>query len=864
MAPSPSGSIETVSTDSELPRISTPILLLFIGSGCSALIYEIVWFQLLQLVIGSSAVSLGVLLGSFMGGMCAGSLLFPRLVSARFHPLRVYALLEFGIAAIGLALLYGMPWVNQWYTSYVAHGMAGILFRGLVCAICLLPPTFLMGATLPAIARWLEATPRGMSWLGFFYGANIAGAVFGCLLAGFYLLRVHDMVVATYVAVVINITVATISWILAALVPHRRKTEGPESVVRAVPDAWAVHITIALSGFCALGAEVLWTRRLSLMLGATVYTFSIILAVFLIGLGVGSSLGAWRSRESRYPRFELGLCQLLLTGAIFWSAYMLSASLPYWPIDPSLSTSPWFNFQLDLMRCLWAMFPAALLWGASFPLALASVAQRGQDAGRLVGGIYAANTVGAILGAVLASMVLVTAVGTQNSQRLLIGVSAIGALLMLAPLLWRFRPVVAGSDELPQISFRVGGVMGLLVCGLLVGWISWKVPDVPWGLVAHGRYLPTWQEEDADMIYVGEGMNASIAISDLPNGVRRFHVSGKVVASSERMDMRLQRTLGHLSALYHPQPKSVLVVGCGAAVTAGAFVVHPEVERIVICEIEPLIPPAAERYFGRENFHVLRDPRVEVVYDDARHYILTTRERFDIITSDPIHPWVKGAASLYSREYFELCKSRLNPHGVVTQWVPFYESSPEAVKSEIATFMEAFPHGTIWSNDDAGAGYDTILFGQVEETRIDVDQLQARLDRDDHQGVATSLRSVGFRSAIDLLAIYAGQASDLEEWLRDAEINRDRNLRLQYLAGMGLNLYQSEAIFSDMIRYRRYPENLFIASPKVKLELKVAIERGPLGDDFALDAYSFDLPPYSSDPSDEIEGGEPVADGNDG
>jgi spermidine synthase len=180
------------------------LLLLFVGSGCAALIYEIVWFQLIQLVIGSSAVSLGVLLGTFMGGMCLGSLLLPRFVSPEQHPLRIYALLEGGIGVLGLIVLVTVPLVGGAYTATAMHGVAGVLLRGVVCAVCLLPPTLLMGATLPAIARWVETTPTGVSWLGFFYGSNIAGAVFGCLFAGFYLLRVHDMSTTTFVAVMIN------------------------------------------------------------------------------------------------------------------------------------------------------------------------------------------------------------------------------------------------------------------------------------------------------------------------------------------------------------------------------------------------------------------------------------------------------------------------------------------------------------------------------------------------------------------------------------------------------------------------------------------------------------------------------------
>src|SRR5882672_17984 len=197
------------------------LLLLFVGSGCAALIYEIVWFQLLQLVIGLTNVSLGVLLGTFMGGMCLGSLLLPRIISRRHHPLRVYALLELGIAAIGIAILFVVPWISHIYTEGVGRGFPGILLRGVVAALCLLPPTVLMGATLPAISRWVETTPQGVSWLGIFYGGNIVGAVFGCLLAGFYLLRVHDLATATYVAAAINGAVAAIGLSLALITPHQ-------------------------------------------------------------------------------------------------------------------------------------------------------------------------------------------------------------------------------------------------------------------------------------------------------------------------------------------------------------------------------------------------------------------------------------------------------------------------------------------------------------------------------------------------------------------------------------------------------------------------------------------------------------------
>ena len=334
------------------------LVLLFIGSGCAALIYEIVWFQLLSLIIGSSAVSLGVLLGTFMGGMCLGSLFFSRFVSRRQHPLRVYAMLELAVGAFGLLVLWGLPYAGGLYFAIALHGMADLLLRGLFCAICLLPPTLLMGATLPAIARWVETTPEGVAWLGFFYGGNIAGAVLGCVLAGFYLLRVHDMSFATYAAVGIDIGVALTSLALARATTYRA-AEADENAPRAsvfliAPGAWPVYVTTALSGATALAAEAVWTRLLSLLLGATTYTFSLILAAFLVGLGIGSSAGSAISRTLKNPRTALGICQLLLTASIAWAAYAMTRQLPYWPISPGLAIKPSYTFEIDLVRCLWA------------------------------------------------------------------------------------------------------------------------------------------------------------------------------------------------------------------------------------------------------------------------------------------------------------------------------------------------------------------------------------------------------------------------------------------------------------------------------------------------------------------------------
>ena len=412
-------------------------------------------------------------------------------------------------------------------------------------------------------------------------------------------------------------------------------------------------------------------------------------------------------------------------------------------------------------------------------------------------------------------MILIPRLGTQGSQRVMIGLASIAAVLALISSRTGNSVRTVGTPGGRGVGqAHIAALIGLAAAPLLAGLLIWKVPPIP--------PEPT-RAETADVLYVGEGMNSTVAVTQLDGAVTSFHVCGKIEASTEPADMRLQRMLGHMSALLHPKPRSVLVVGCGAGVTAGCFLLHPEVERIVLCEIEPLIPKVVSVYFAQENYGVVDDPRVEIVYDDARHYILTTHEKFDVITSDPIHPWVKGSAALYTREYFDLCKRHLNPGGLVTQWVPLYESHADVIKSEFATFFTAFPEGTVWSNDINGKGYDVILLGQAQPHRIDIDALQQRLDSEDHQRAAESLKEVEFYSATDLLATYAGCGPDLAAWLQDAQINTDRNLRLQYLAGMGLNAYEGETIYDKILAYRKFPETLFTGSPAQKLKLRDAI-----------------------------------------
>lgn len=813
---SPSGSPDPVDIAPAAPATYDParylpvLMLLFLGSGCAALIYEIVWYQLLQLAIGSTAVSLGILLATFMGGLGLGSWLLPRVapdngLSAR-RPLLLYAAIEGGIAVFGLLELVLIPLIERVYVAGANTGPFGMTLRALTCAIALLPPTILMGASLPAIARWAKMSPRGVSWWGLLYGINTGGAVLGCLLAGFFLMPRFDTVVATLVAVLLNALVAAISVLAAKSLPADAETAPlparADEPVLADTDAGShvpIYVAIAMSGACAMGAQIIWTRNMGLMLGATVYAFSNILAAFLIGLGGGAAIGSLAAR-GRNPRAALGWCQLLAVLGIAWTGYNISTALPNWPVDTYYASSPAYVFQIDFVRSLWATLPATLAWGASVPIAFAAAARsssRSDDAGRTVGGVYAANTMGAILGALIVSLVLVPLVGSQSSQRALMILSAASGFVALAT--WLAR----------------GGAMrgALATAGLAATiWATISIDPIPGNLIAWGRRTAILSST-ATVLEATEGVNSSFAISrDKSSNAVQFHVGGRVEASELWQDMRMERMLGHLPALA-AAPKTVLVVGFGAGVTAGTFTQYPTVQRIVICEMEPQIPPMSTKYFPKQNYNVLSDPRTEIHYDDARHFVLTSKEKFDLITSDPIHPFVKGSASLYSREYFEMVRAHLNPGGIVTQWVPLYESDPQTVKSEIATFFEVFPGGQIFANLNNGAGYDLVLMARESgNSSMDIDALARRLQSPEYARVAESLHEIGFPSAFDLYGSFTSTDVDVRGWLAGAAINRDKDLRLQYLAGLALNQQTGDNIFRQVLANRTWPSRDFTGS----------------------------------------------------
>jgi spermidine synthase len=772
---------------------ATLLLPLFVASGAAALVYEVVWFQLLALQVGGATRAIALVLATFMAGLGAGALVIPRLIRNSSDPLRACAALEVFTALCGLAL----P------GAIAATGILSGALQWLAVSLLLLPPTLAMGGTLPIAARALGSGRQATRHVAGLYAANTFGGVLGCLLAGFHLLRLHDVWVATFVAVALNLAAALWAATLWRRGISSHTAANPSAIPAAGPERTAsrldqgVLVAACLSGATALAAEVVWTRLLTLLLGGTTYTFSLILAGFLTGIGIGAAVAS----QLRPPRPWLAWCQVALVPAIAWGAWSLGVGLPAWPINPRLAASPWGQFQVDFVRCLVAVLPAAILWGASLPLAIASACRDGRSPSRATAAVLAANTLGAVLGSLAAALWLLPGAGSRSTQAFLVATAAVAAVVAMPP-----RPRgMSGLAGWPRIVPAITAI-------LLALWLVPRVPELAPALVAWGRLAAVFREQPVEFLTVREGADSTLAVSRSADGSLNYHNAGKVQASGEPQDMRLQRMLGHMATLVPEHPRTVLVIGCGAGVTAGSVSVDPAVVAETICEIEAEVPRTAGEYFGPINQDVIRNPKVTVTIDDARHYLRTTTDRFDAITSDPFDPWVRGAANLYTREFFQSARDHLTPGGVITVFVQLYEAGTPAVKSEIATFLEVFPDGLVFGNTAGGEGYDLVLLGCNGPTVIDLDRIDERLRGPGTDALRESLADIGCSNAADLFASFAATGPQLRGWLADAEINRDANLRLQYLAGLGVNAYEQKAIYRKILAAGDWPEGVFAGS----------------------------------------------------
>ena len=806
------------------------VYFIFLLSGAAALIYQVVWSRSLSLVFGGSHLAVTTVLAVFMGGLALGGHLFGRRASRSPRLLRLYGLLELGIAASAVAFAILIRLYPSLYVPVARLAENSPLYLSTVrvafAVLVLIVPTTLMGGTLPVLSTFVSVRTQDLGTrLSFLYGLNTLGAVAGAGSAGFLLLRYYSVSGSLAVAVGINVLLGVLCILLndraqAALTPTApaasdRKALPPpaDEVAGALESALPARLVlwgIGVSGFCALGYEVLWTRVLSLVIGASVYGFTVMLMAFLSGIALGSSAyGAWRkARRARLGtdndaptrsviafglvQVAIGVAALVVTSVLRdlpSHALALQARL----IGSAASTfgaRQWVDFALAFSY----MFVPAFFMGVAFPLAGRVRAEHTRSTGRAVGETLAFNTVGAILGSVASGFLLVRLFGIERSLQLLSLVNVGFGLIVLAST--RGRKLVTWSVTAAVLAAAVA---------LAAAGDSWRAWDTRFFAIFQTNRPDKFSSRErvrdtlrnTDVLYYAEGVHAVVSSIRVKGGTQSFLTNGRIEATDNAPDLACQYTLGHLPMLLHPNPRSVFVLGTGSGMTLGATSVHPSVERITLAEIEPKVLGVA-RTFARHNHDVLDNPKLSIVFNDGRNYLLTTRDRFDVITADPIHPWFGGAGYLYTRQYFDLAAARLNPGGVMCQWLPIYELDEENLRSIVRTFGGSFEHVLVWLTH-----YDAHLVGSNSPFAIDEEALARRIGEPE---VLADLRQIQMGSVRDLLSFFLMGTAGATKYSAGGRLNTDDNLYLEFSAPHSIeNAELVASNFAGLAAHRESP-----------------------------------------------------------
>ena len=777
-------------------------VLVYLLSGAAALIYEVVWARLLTLHMGSTVTAVGTVLAAFMGGMAGGAMLAGRVAPRldRRQALRGYAALEAAIAAGAVLVPLAFAAFRPLLALAYADG-GGVWFgsiRVLTSLTVLAAPAAAMGATLPFAVRWFVGpTEHPGREAGALYAANTLGAALGAAVAGFVLLPWLGLTGAALFAVTLNAASAAGALGLAAFgsdaaipagaatatpgqrqkPPHRtrgrrasgaaakRKGDAADGPAAVTPGrAWHVPAALALSGFVALTYEVAWTRVLALILGPTTYAFSAMLATFIGGLAAGSAIGAWLARWRGQHVFFLG--STLILGALggFGALRLIgpaTLAMARAVDQPDAAFTAVLALQVTLAAGL--LLPMTLALGAAFPLAVGATAQRTDALSSRVAVVYAANTCGAIAGALLASFVLVPLLGLQQTVLLAGALSVGGGCLLL---------LAARVTGIPRIA---------AACAVMaaVG-VGWTAPDWNPKLISGGAYkyapfvqVPDLQTglEEGDVLFYAEGAAGTVSVRR-SGGRVALAIDGKVDASNGA-DMLTQSLLAHLPLLLHPGATDVGIIGLGSGVTLGAALRHP-IERADVLEISAEVVEASA-FFEVENHAALDDPRTRLILGDGRSHMLLSSQSYDVIVSEPSNPWMAGVSTLFTKEFFQAARDRLRPGGILCQWAHTYDMSDADLRSIVATFLAVFPDGAMWH---VGQG-DLLLIGSLDplETR-----LQAIAENWKRPGVATDLAAVGVQDPFSVLSLYVGGGDALRQYSAGARIQTDDRNALEFSA----------------------------------------------------------------------------------
>ena len=772
-------------------------------SGFAGLMHEIVWARLLVNLIGNTAYSQAVVLTVFMGGLAIGAVLFGRGSDRGGSPLRTYVRLEIGIA-VYCALL---PWIvgaaGTLYDRFAAQSFesagAKLGLRFALALVCVSAPAILMGGTLPVLARVLVRdigqTRRQVASL---YSLNNVGAVLGAGVAGFLALPRLGISLSLVAASGLNLVAALLVW-RAARTPAEpavqlEETAGPAATRVFGPAALRATLwALALSGFAAMGYEVVFTRVIALSFGASAHSFTVMLMGFIGGIGVGSALMSRKGAIER-PLWLFGASQAALVLVL---AALLPAveRLPYWigllRIDLGGSSGSYGMFQLaKAALVLVVLFVPTVLIGMGFPLVAQIQARSMRAVGRSVGTTYAWNTIGNVLGILATSLWLIPQFGIGTTFTLLLSLNALAAAVVLlsatgadarqrlAPLALPVAGLALASFVFPAWSNTLNRAVSHLRLreGPEPGLSAAALDQHPASSFAAWKKNFLLDPSEWDEFFVEEEPDTTVIAVSRPQEALLF-VNSKGDASTGIFDMVTQLLLGHLPMFATQQAKSALVIGLGSGVTCGSALLHG-LERMDVVEISSGVLHA-ERLFSAYNNHVLADPRVTTWRDDARTLLRTVPRKYDVIISEPSNPWIAGIGNLFTREFFEAGAARLNPGGVMCIWFHQYEQSDEAIQLVIRTVGAVFPHVSMFLSYNG----DVIAIASLSPQEPDFNRWEARFNRPE---VRRDLGRIGVLNLAMLFTHHAVSPSKFAQLGGKGPLNRDLFQRLEYLAQASL------------------------------------------------------------------------------
>jgi spermidine synthase len=799
-------------TTSRLRPLRSLALTCFFLSGASGLMFEMVWTRGLTLVFGSTTLAISTVLTAYMGGLGLGSALAGRTSDRIRDPLRAYALAELGVGLYALALplvLTRYPALNSWL--WASFGDVGAVVgsprpgwnyallstvRFLASAGLLLVPTTLMGATLPLLGRYLVSRPSEMGGLGArlgsLYAVNLFGAVAGAFLAGFAFLPTLGVRLTNISAAGVNLTLAAVVLLARPLIERREQRPGLDALAEqlgvdlsprpplAASDLPArlrrlVLIGFALSGLTAMTLQVLWTRALAVVLGSSVFSFTLILLAFLVGLGGGSVVFGRVADRVAQPVRALALLHLGIAATVGLS-YLITDELPF--VFAALVSSTRAGVDAiqicQFVAACATVLPATFLMGGVFPFTIRIVAAHFDRVGTDIGRAYAVNTVGAIAGSFLSGFVVLPLLGLQRGiyAATLVGLALSALLFLLAPALPR-RQRLLGAGLAAALAVTGAVLPRWNLVNFSVGFFRVSIAK---DYIERRAQRRGWDKPD--LVFYEDGISTTVSV-DRWGKTYSMKNNGKVDASSDA-DMSTQISVGLLPLLLYPhevatRPPRVALVGFGSGVTAGSITQFP-IAALEVVELEPAIYRAS-RFFEHVNHRPLTDGRVRARVGDGRNFLTQGRDRFDVIVSQPSNPWITGVSNLFTQEYFRAVRGRLAPGGIFCQWAQLYELAPWNVKSIYRTLRAEFAHVMVFSPEDLSS--DTILIASNEPFALDRQRIEQRL-ADPRTGAEA--RRAGLTSAHDVLAHLLLGPEEVEAFSAGAPLNTDDNARIEFNA----------------------------------------------------------------------------------